>query len=119
VAGQQRLQHLAPNRREFLRPQLADLLGMIDRVRGAAVVVMIGRRESRFESCHQDDRLTRLFEFAYRLGVVTGKLYRTSCNTLSGFPKSLPLVSPCEPCADGGAAFWRHPPALEKTEFVS
>jgi hypothetical protein len=73
MAGQQRLQHLAANRRELLRPQLADPFGMIDRVRGAAVVVVIGRRESRFESCHQDDRLPRLFEFAYRLGIVTGK----------------------------------------------
>jgi hypothetical protein len=26
---------------------------MIDRVRGAAVVIVVGRRESRFESCHQ------------------------------------------------------------------
>jgi hypothetical protein len=27
---------------------------MIDGVRGATVVIVPGRRESRFESCHQD-----------------------------------------------------------------
>ena len=52
VAGQQRLQHLAADRREFLRPLLADPFGMADRVRGAAVVVMVGRGKCRFCQGH-------------------------------------------------------------------
>jgi hypothetical protein len=52
VAGQQRLQNLAADRREFLRPKLADLFGVIDRVRGAAVVIVVRRRKCRFYRCH-------------------------------------------------------------------
>jgi len=46
VAGQQGLQHLAANRREFLFPPLADPFGMQQRVRGAAAVIVIGGGKS-------------------------------------------------------------------------
>ena len=48
VAGQQRLQHLAADRGEFLRPLGADLFGMRDRVRGAAAVIMVRRGKGWF-----------------------------------------------------------------------
>ena len=52
VAGQQRLQHLTPDRGEFLRPLGADLLGMRDGVRGAAAVIVIGRGKGGFCQGH-------------------------------------------------------------------
>ena len=48
MAGQQCLQHLAADRRELLRPRRADPFGMHQRVRGTAVVIMVGRGKSRF-----------------------------------------------------------------------
>ena len=53
MGRQQRLQHLATNRREFPRPALANPLGMINRVRSAAAVIVIGRRKGRFCQGHQ------------------------------------------------------------------
>jgi hypothetical protein len=47
VARQQRLQDMAADRRELLRPLPAHGFGVADRVRGAAVVVVIGRGKSR------------------------------------------------------------------------
>ena len=55
VAGQQRLQHLTADRREFLRPRRADPLGMGQPVRGAAVVVVVGRGKSRLQRGHYRD----------------------------------------------------------------
>jgi len=52
VAGQQRAQHLAADRREFLRPLLANLLGMRQRIRGAAAVIMVGRGKGRLCEGH-------------------------------------------------------------------
>ena len=47
VAGEQRLKHRAADRRQPLAARRADRLGMRERVAGAAVVVVIGRRENR------------------------------------------------------------------------
>ena len=52
VARQQRLQHLAADRREFPRPALAHLFGVPNRVRGTAVVIVVRRGESRFGRGH-------------------------------------------------------------------
>src|SRR6266404_2110667 len=47
VARQQRLQHLAPDWGEFLRPPRADLLSMRHRFRSAAAVIVVGRGKCR------------------------------------------------------------------------
>ncbi len=48
VAGQQSLQDMTADRREFLRPLLADPFGVMNRVRGAAVMIMVGRGKCGF-----------------------------------------------------------------------
>jgi hypothetical protein len=53
MAGQQCLQHLTADRRQFLRPPATNLLGMFQRVRGAAAVIMVGRGKCRFCEPHQ------------------------------------------------------------------
>ena len=53
------LQHLAPDRREFLRPFGAYLLGMRDRLRGAAAVIVIGGGECRLGQGHLKGHVTR------------------------------------------------------------
>ena len=52
VARQQRLQHLTPDRGEFLRPPRADLLRMRHRFRGAAAVIVVGRGKCRLCQGH-------------------------------------------------------------------
>ena len=47
VALQQNLQHLATDRRQPLRALGAQRLGVRQRIRGAAVVVVVGRVEDR------------------------------------------------------------------------
>jgi hypothetical protein len=59
MARQQRLQHLAADRGEFLRPARAYLFGMLNRIRGTAVVVVVRRGESGFRYCHPSDHVTR------------------------------------------------------------
>jgi hypothetical protein len=52
VARQQRLQHLAPDRGEFLRPPRADLFRMRHRVRGAEAVIVVRRGKCRLGQGH-------------------------------------------------------------------
>src|SRR4051794_2872285 len=52
MTGQQRLQDLAANRRELPRPHSANPLRMLDGVRGAAAVVVIGRGKGRSRQSH-------------------------------------------------------------------
>ena len=63
---------------------------MQDPVRGAAVVIVVGRGKGRFEGCHWDDRLTRLLGFAYRFGVAPVNGGEELSNTLALFSKSPP-----------------------------
>ncbi len=59
MAGQQRLQHLAADRRQLLRPLGADPFRMGHRIRGAAVVVMVGCGKRRLGCGHQGPHVAR------------------------------------------------------------
>ena len=52
VTGQQRFQHSATDRCQFLRASGADPFGMQQRVRGATAVIVIGRGECRLGQGH-------------------------------------------------------------------
>ena len=52
VAREQRLQHLTPDRGEFLRPPRADHFRMRHRFRGAAAVIVVGRGKCRLCQGH-------------------------------------------------------------------
>ncbi len=55
VARQQRLQHVAPDRGEFLAAARTDLFGMGHRVRGATAVIVVGGRKCRLGEAHCPD----------------------------------------------------------------
>ena len=52
MARQQRLQHLTPDRGEFLRPPRANLFRMRDRFRSAAAVIVVRRGKCRLCQGH-------------------------------------------------------------------